>query len=258
MDLEVTAIKNTLAKGIHEFRSKDIEKYSYNFIGSKTGLSPSFIERASKNKLGEKLDASKILPLSELVCSYEDQKKIASHFAKQILSEDSSILKDAIYTKFVIQNNRAFSVDVEKFLEVEETYIPYLLSANQFGTTEKKVREVLGEIGVHGLKTLEQKGLIKKIEDTFYSLKKDFSNTFETLKKQIPILARLYRPSHVGKNRNYIHIITESLTPEGIKEWQIAHREHYERLNAIKDKYKGKNDAFSVAFMDTFSSEDLK
>ena len=138
---------------------------------------------------------------------------------------------------------------MEKHLQEEDSYIPYALSAHQDGTTKEEVKQVLGEIGVAGLDRLVSKGLIVKKGDNYHAYQKEFSTGFETLKKQIPILGRLYKPSHVGKERNYAHIITEGLSREGIKEWQRAHREHLEKLKDIFQAYPGEHNTFSVAFM---------
>lgn len=227
-------------------------------MGLKTNLSASFIERAAKNKLGEKLDPSKVIALCSLVCEKSDNKKVANYFAKTILDKDNSILKDAIYAKFVVESNRSIPSELENFLQEEETYIPYALSANKDGTTIEEIRRVMGEIGVTGLNKLLDRGLITQKGHYFHAVKKEFSTSFETLKKQFPILARFYRPSNVGKERNYAHIITEGLSRQGVKEWQKAHREHQEKLKDIFKKYRGKHNVFSVAFMDTFSSEELK
>ena len=258
MNLTTCDVKKLLSQSIQLYRAKDKDKFSYNYIGTKTKLSPSYIERAAKNRLGEKLDPAKIISLSTLVCAKEDNKSIANYFAFQILNKDNSILKDAIYAKFVVESQRQIPSDLEKFLQEEDSYIPYALSAHQNGTTVEQVKQVLGEIGVAGLNRLVDKGLITKKGATYHASQKDFSTSFETLKKQIPILARLYKPSHVGKERNYAHIITEGLSREGIKKWQKAHREHLENLKEIFESNPGKYNSFSVAFMDTFSSADFE
>ena len=135
MELTSEDIKCLLSNSIQLFRAKDRDKFSYNYISAKTSLSPSFVERAAKNKLGEKLDASKIMALSGLVCERQESRHIANYFAKNLLDKDNSILKDAIYAKFVIESNRSISTELEQALQEEETYIPYALAANKKGTT---------------------------------------------------------------------------------------------------------------------------
>ena len=258
MELSASDIKLLLSESIQLYRARDKEKFSYNYIGNKTKLSPSFIERAAKNKLGEKLDPSKIISLSTLVCGPDDNKRVANYFALKILDKDNSILKDAIYAKFVVESNRNISSELEKYLQEEDTYIPYALSANENGTTLEEVRAVLGEIGIRGLDILLDKGLIKEKEGSYHAVKKDFSTSFETLKKQIPILGRLYKPSNVGKERNYAHITTEGFSREGLRKLQQAHREHLENIKIIIEENPGDINAFTVSFMDTFSSEELR
>lgn len=254
--VQIEQIKSVLAERLTQFRDQNPDKHSYAYISNRTDVGPKYIERAAKNILGSEVDSKKVLELAKLVCDPKETQEIADFFAGRLL-EESSILKDAIYAKFIKENERFVSSDFERVLLEDDSYVEYLLCCNTKGKTEEEVTKILGEKGSVALEKLKSRGLLVPQEGRLVSLHKKLSYTFEYIAKFIPILAKFYQPSHVGKERNYAHIVTTSLNREGIKRLQSEHRRHHEEVRKIRDEFEGDIDIFSVGFMDTFTSEDI-
>lgn len=222
----------------------------------RTEVNPKFVERAMKNQLGADIDSKKVLDLAKLVCDPKETQDIAEFFAGRLLGE-SSILKDAIYAKFVRENERFVSTEFEKILINDDSYITYCLCSNDKGATEDHILNIQGGKGIVALEKLRSKGMVEYINGAYSSVKKNFSYSFDYISKFISLLSKFYQPNNVGKERNYAYVITENLSRDGIKEWQAEFRRHHEALRTIRDNHKGEIDVFSVGFMDTFTSEDI-
>jgi hypothetical protein len=220
-------------------------------MSRKTGLSPSYIERAAKGKLGGQLDPKKTMSLVGLVCGPEETRLIANILVSGFISDDNKILKQALLDQFSREQNIG-NKEIERALEEDEVFIAYALCANSDGATVDKIKMVLGDAGKIGLKKLERLDLVHEENGRYVASPGKSFNQFETIKKQLAILSRLYKPSNVGKEKNYVHIMTDGLNEEGLKGWQEEHKRHQEKLREIKNQCKGNIDVFSVGFMDTF------
>ena len=244
-------IKSLIALRIQEFKERDVDKYSYKFMARKTGLSPSYIERAAKGKLADHLDAKKTMSLAQLVCQPEESRQIADVLVNDFIDESNLFLKAALVDQ--VEKQRANSNDeIGRALSEDEVFIAYALCSGPQGADNLKIRKVLGDAGIIGVKKLEKLNLVYEKDGRYFSKPGNSFNQFETIKKQLSILSRMYKPSNVGKEKNYVHIMTDGLNDEGIKKWQMEHRRHQSKLREIKNEFQGEIDVFSVGFMDTF------
>ena len=244
-------VKDLLAKRINNFRDLNQEKYSYKYMARKAGLSPSFVERAAKGKLGESLDAKKTMSLANLICTPEESRLVAEVLVSSLMTADNCVLQQALVEQFSKERERS-NDEIERALEEDEVFITYVLCSGRNGASIEKLKMVLGDAGNIGLKKLQELGIIECKDDRFYIKDGKSFKQFETIKKQLGILARMYKPSNVGKEKNYVHIMSDGLTQEGVIAWQAEHRKHQEKLRELKNKYQGEIDVFSVGFMDTF------
>ncbi len=250
-------IKSTLQESIQHFRDINPDKHSYAYIGMKSNNSTSFVERAAKNKLGVPLDPKKVLPLANLVCDEPQTRQVAKFFADNLV-EQSDILKDALYAKFVQENDSLVSENLEKELSFGDNYIAYSLSSLENGITDIEVLEAGGGSVLEAMKDLTSKGFVSYFNNKYHAIKKTFSlSKFSVLKTVFPSLINHYKPSNVGKERNYIHLITNGLNREGIKALQAEHRRHHEAVRKIMKDYSGDIAVFSAGVMDTFTSKDI-
>lgn len=256
-DVNVENIKSTLQESIQQFRDLNPEKHSYAYIGMKTNNSTSFVERAAKNRLGIPLDPKKVLPLAKLVCYEPETRKVAKFFASSVIDQ-SDILKDALYAKFVEDNETKLSEELETKLLEDENFLAYALSCAKNGTTESRVRNIGGNQAVNSLIDLTNRGYIQHINNNYRATKNIFSYSFKTMKKIVGDLIRFYKPDNVGKGRNFIHVVTYDLNKEGLLKLQEEHRRHYENILKIRNDYHGNITTFTCGFMDVFTNEDIE
>ena len=254
--MQIEEIKSLLAERLSTYKAQDPDKFSYAYFANKSDTSNSYIERAIKNQLGDVLDSKKILAVAKMVCAPEETQEIAQYFAGKLL-EESSILKDAIYAKFIKENERFVSSEFEKIFLEDDSYITYCLCCNGKGASEAHISKVLGEKGLVALDKLRSRGLVLAEGENFKAIQTKFSYSFEYISKFISLLAKFYQPNNVGKKRNYAHVVTHNLSRNGVKLWQAEHRRHHDELRKIRDAHTGDIDVFSVGFMDTFTSEDI-
>lgn len=255
--MNIDYIKSTLQESIQVFRDINPEKHSYAYIGMKSNNSTSFVERAAKNRLGVPLDPKKVLPLANLVCDKPRTREVAKFFADHLIDQ-SDILKDAIYAKFVQENDSLISDSLEEELSYGDNYIAYSLCCTENGVTEDEIIEAAGGSVLEATKHLTKKGYITLNQNRYFAIKKNFSlKSFSNLKSVLPTLTNHYKPSNVGKERNYIHTVTSGLNREGVKKLQEAHRKHHEEVRNIMKEYEGDISVFSIGIADTFTSRDI-
>jgi len=245
-----TKVRNILMASIQNLREEDSLKYSYNFIAQHSDLSSSFVERCAKDKLAGQLDSQKILKLSKYICNSEEHKKIVEYFAELFL-EENEILKDAIYEKFIAQENRLLPTELEQSLQKEDTYIPFILASGPDGISREEVKDLLGKKGMDGLDYLHARKYISLKDDKYFTESNEYSFNFKSTHEHFKILSNYYKRKNIGKLRNYIHVITAFLSPTGIKLWQEAKRTYHQTLREIYRNHTGKNLAFSCDMMDT-------
>jgi len=254
--VQIEEIKSLLAERLSTYKAQDPDKFSYAYFANKSDTSNSYIERAIKNQLGDVLDSKKILAVAKMVCAPEETQEIAQYFAGKLL-EESSILKDAIFARFVKEKELYVSKELEEILKDEDAYVVYCMCAKNSGTSVDSIRSILGEKGVNALNLLVSKGIVKLQDNGYRSKNDNFSYSFEFMSRIVQILGRFYKPQNVGKERNYVHVLTHALSRDGVKLWQAEHRRHHEELRKIRDSHSGDIDVFSVGFMDSFTSEDI-
>ncbi|GAB4421607.1 MAG: hypothetical protein OHK0056_32500 [Bacteriovoracaceae bacterium] len=254
---QIEQIKAVLADRLTSFRDQNPEKHSYAYISMRTEVNPKFVERAMKNQLGSDIDSKKVLDLAKLVCDPKETQDIAEFFAGRLLGE-SSILKDAIFAKLIRENGLVdVSEEVEEILKTENGYVVYCLCVKSVGSSEEDIISILGKSGLDTAFNLVNKGILRREGDKFFARVNSFTYSFDYLPRVFQTLARFYKPSNVGKLRNYAHVLTCGLSRDGIKEWQAEHKRHHEALRNIRDNNRGNIDTFSVGYMDTFTSEDI-
>lgn len=186
--------------------------------------------------------------ISEALSAY-DNKLVASS-------------KNHIQVAVTELNKEMATPELEDLLDDRDNFIVYLLASRSSGTTEEEITHVLGFKGTSALKLLESKGVIINNE-TYYHLANEnevLVRSFESIKKHLKTYAEHYKVEHVGKERNYVHSLSEGLSIDGIKEVQALHRKFH---SDMKDVMRNENNLgsipmFSVAFCDTFTAVDFE
>ena len=148
---------------------------------------------------------------------------------------------------------------LETLFENREVFVTYLLCSKNNGTSRDEVVTTLGSLGEDALKILIEKNIIFSFENKYFLRQKGNTvRSFDSIKFHLPTYARFYHQSHVGQEKNYVHSLSEGLNANGLKATSLAHKEFHKRIQEIyrDPQYQGDIPAFSVAFCDTFTSEE--
>ena len=94
-----------------------------------------------------------------------------------------------------------------------------------FLTNEAQLLKVLGDTGPKAMRTLLDQGLVIQKDDRYF-LKSEGTlvRSFGSIKHHLNTYARFYKTEHVGKERNYVHSLTNGLNQEGIRKAREAHK----------------------------------
>jgi hypothetical protein len=255
VELSQETLCQLLADKVRAYKVQNPEKHSYTYMAGRAGVSASFVERAYKKQLTS-FDPKRTVSLAKFVCTEEETKSVADYFADKFIQENSDILQDAIYEKFIKKNQSGIPAELNRLLVQENTAIIYNLSCLGAGVSEETAQKLFGVSGLEALESLSSKGFIKKEEDRFKGQYDNISASFEAVKAQLGFFSKLYKPQNVGKKKNYAFIITQKMSHDGIIEAQEAYREFHTRIRNIKDRNPGENDHFMVGFMDNFLTEE--
>ncbi|MCY4512179.1 MAG: helix-turn-helix transcriptional regulator [Bdellovibrionales bacterium] len=150
--------------------------------------------------------------------------------------------------------------ELEQVLSDKDCFITYALALSDNGVTEKEILYCRGYQGQKALKTLTEKGFVKKDQNNIYraTARKGIVLSFEVLKKHLKILAENYKPDNMANN--YIYYKMESLNKTGMKELYEVHKEAHRKVQKIMEtaEYKGNIPLFSAGFFDMFILKEPK
>ena len=142
---------------------------------------------------------------------------------------------------------------LESLLFRRSFFITYTLALSAHGVTEAEILYCMGHKGKKALKTLLERGFVKKVEDKIYRAteqEKNINLSFSVLKRHIKILVGKLKPSDTANN--YICYKTETLNKAGIQKLNEALKEAHAKIKNIMEKKEHKGDipAFAALFSD--------
>lgn len=167
-------------------------------------------------------------------------------------------IKNAIAAADRADNINVTPAEVEEILNDPDLFVAHLLCQSQNGITKGVLVGVLGTNGLEAVDKLIGHGLVERRNDRYFSTKVGHVvRSFDHIKRHLSTYAKFYKPSHVGRDRNYVHSHTDFLTKEAIAKLQEAHREFSSKVIDILDDKRNQGDlpVFSVGFMDTFTTD---
>ncbi|MBT3982269.1 MAG: hypothetical protein HOE90_13005 [Bacteriovoracaceae bacterium] len=153
-------------------------------------------------------------------------------------------------------NKKLTDQEFEDLLESRECFVAYLLADTEQGTDQLEVTSVLGAPGLESMKHLVLKGLIKETDGRFHVVdKKTIVRSFESVRHHLTTYAKHYKTEHIGKQRNYVHSVSDGMNKNGIKALQEAHRKFHKEVQQIIRNTENRGDIpmFSVGFCDSFT-----
>ncbi len=157
-------------------------------------------------------------------------------------------------------NKRFVEKQFEALLDDRDVFVAYLLAALDKGTTDQQLTEVLGAKGIEAITTLIKKGYVKQHGDTYKTAQDQvLVRSFDSIKHHLVTYAKFYNPAHVGQQRNYVHSMSRGLNKTGLRKLAEAHKRFHEEVQRIykEQNYVGDIPAFSVAFCDTFTNDEI-
>ena len=151
------------------------------------------------------------------------------------------------------RTGRYVGEELEKALSNKYCFIAYALALSDKGVTEKEMLYCMGGQGRKALKTLMEKGFVKKDDNNIYravAANKGIILSFEVIKKHIQILAENYKPDNVADN--YIYYKVETLNKKGMNALYEVQKEAHRKIQKIMEaeEYKGDIPLFSAGFFD--------
>ena len=158
------------------------------------------------------------------------------------------------------EDNKCFvEKQFEALLDDRNIFVSFLLASSGKGTTAEQLQSVLGVKGLSAIQTLIKKGYVEQSRDLYKASNDEvLIRSFDSIKHHLSTYAAYYHPQHVGQQRNYIHSLSGGLNTTGITKVADAHRRFHEEIQRIyrEENYAGNTPSFSVAFCDTFTSEE--
>ena len=251
--MEIQQINNwekMLSKCISDLREK-YPRFNDGQIADKISMSRPTFNRLVKGQKTPRIDN-----VLKMVLGSGNQKilgDVVSLFDEHLGNSLKTTLSVALR-----EENKIFTHgELENLLDDRDVFVAYLLASNQGGTDSFQLTEALGNSSKSAINTLLKKGIVKEEKNRYIVANKGtLVRSFDSIKRHLTTYSRFYNPEHVGKERNYVHSLTEGLNIEGVKKVQAAHKKLHEQLQEIyrDPANKGNLPSFSVAFCDTFTS----
>lgn len=176
---------------------------------------------------------------------------------KSLPEEISRILKVTLER----ENKEYIEEALETVLSDKYAFLCWVPAFSKRGITEREIRDNFGRQGLTALKTLAEKNILSKDEDTAYKVTKKDKDTilsFRLIKTHFMFLSEQYRPDNVRDN--YIHYWVQFVNEKGLKKLMRAHQEFHRTIGKIMDDRDNQGDmpAFSIACSDLLSQGDPK
>ncbi len=176
---------------------------------------------------------------------------------------DSSLgnkLSDILSVSLKEDNKIPVDSELERILNDRDVFVVYLLASLKEGTTLNQIKTVLGSKGEQALSTLKKHNLIENTKEQNLRVIKNgiLVRSFESVKHHLSTYAAFYKPSHVGRKRNYAYSLSDGLNLDGLRKMQEIQKQCHEAMREVfrDEKYKGDIPSFSVGFCDTFTADD--
>ena len=165
-------------------------------------------------------------------------------------------LKDALKISSEEKNKISIQETIKQLINDPDYFVAYLLCAANMGSSRKTIQEVIGSKSTEVIQKFIDLDIIIEFNEKLHLKNKGIIvRDFNDYKHHLKTYSNFYNPSHVGRERNYCHSLTEGLNQEGIKELQKIHRNFHQKTKEIMrdHKFHGTIPIFSVAFCDSFT-----
>lgn len=217
------------------------------------GMGREYLRRLAAGEIPDhKLDKDKVLLLLMTISKKRTINELIAHFGDPIAKW---LLE--MFPIVAASNTQLIQEDLDAILcKADDECVAYYLARSSAGVSPDTTREILGNAGVEALKVLESKGhLTQKGGKFFGSNDSIFTSSIASWKNVAKTFLNFYRPSHFGRKRNYMMILTASLNQKGIEAEQELYRKFHQDLSKLYSDKENHGDihCFAVACMDSFN-----
>ncbi len=165
-------------------------------------------------------------------------------------------LKFALEVSAEEKNKISLKDTIKQLINDPDYFVTYLLCATSKGCHEETIYDVVGHKTQKIIEHFKSLDIIMEFNNKLHLKNKGvIIRDFSDYKHHLKTYSNYYHPSHVGKERNYCHSLTEGLNNDGILELQKIHKDFHKRTRDLmrNTKYHGLTPIFSVAFCDSFT-----
>lgn len=250
---ETLSLKKSLRQALETYKIKR-PNLSIRAIAKKSGVNRYFLNKLLDiSDTNPSLDLNQVLILIKYISgekSISDAIDSSSKDVKKALSRVFSI--DYQQKNKVIHSHIYDKVDLNN----KTVYFVLVLATYRFGTKRLYIQKILGERGEKVLDHLLKDEILVEENDRI-KLKHgtDFTYDFEIMVKRIPDYLDYYDHNRNGSGENYIHIVSEGISKEALREIRKIHYSAYKQISKIISNEENLGDIpfFSFACMDKLS-----
>ena len=225
MDKNNQSLSDLLQNFIYTKQKEKNNRFSESQISQKIGIQASTFNRIlngrSKPSLETLVKISKVIP------------EVKEFLPKEMF--------EVIFEK---TSSEKLGKRLESLLLDSDLFLIYALAFSKEGITEDYVVKNFGSKKIEKLRRLEKEGFIKRQGNGLglYKVTKDreFTESFQLIKKHIGILNEFYKPEQAQDN--YAFYGVDRLNKKGVSELMHANKEYHEKIADIMNKEENKGD----------------
>ncbi|MFP5490445.1 MAG: hypothetical protein ACLGG0_03040 [Bacteriovoracia bacterium] len=255
--MQQVVAENIVAGAIQKVINDHLEAYPQvslrGIAAREDGIGREYIRRLAAGEIPDhKIDREKVLLILMTLSKKKNLKDLGAFYGDPI----TSWIKSSVIVNWENDTELAERELEAMMLQDEDDCIAFLMAHTDAGATVDEVVKVVGETGKRSLPALEQRSFLVKDAGRYRGKENNFLTlSLQATQKIIQTLVGYYKPSHFGKNRNYIMLMTGSLNAEGIKAQQELYRKFHQDIRQIYENpsHSGDIHSFSVSCMDSFT-----
>jgi len=210
----------------------------------------------SLRRLMQEESKSDVAPHTALnLCAYILREKRVGKLMQLLPAELAGFLQGH-FGGFVFDGaeSRVHSPDLNEAMKDRTTYFIYKLAANRTGTTLMEVAELFGRTGQRRSEEMLAEGLLRESDGRLLAADQDFSLDLHVAAGHLPELVKFYKPEAVGRGRNLMYSLSESLNEDAIRRIKDIQRDAVKQTHAIMRDTEAHGDIpyFTLNLCETF------
>ncbi len=188
---------------------------------------------------------------------------------EKLIGEVISLLNEEMGTMLAKNNASAHPAEnkiledyeLESLFQDHNVFIAYELSSIPEGTTEKQLKRILGAKGIKAINLLAKKGIVYPRGKRFFVRNQGLLvRNHKSIKEQIGLYVKYYKPDYFGKAGNYVYSASSGLNEMGLQAARDLMCETYQKIKNIyrNPKFQGRFFSFVGGFCGLLDHEDFE